>query len=218
MRHPPAVTCLAVIIAPEPELGHGKVARAMRGALAVIIGAALITAYQSINFFFYFTVLSNILAAVLMAILAVSPVRTIDNGLLRGGVTLYMTITGLVYAVLLRPIEADVGLTEPWVNWVLHSLGPATVMIDWLLFPPHKWLSRTALWYWLIFPALFLAVTLIRGPVVDFYPYPFLDPREIGYPGVAAYSAGILLGFLVIGAFIRWWGNERGQQLAPGAL
>jgi hypothetical protein len=218
MRRRPSLSCRVVLITPGPELGHGKVARVVRGALAILIGAALISAYESINFFFYFTILSNILAAALMAVLAVSPVRTIDNGLIRGGVTLYMTITGLVYAVLLRPIEADVGLTEPWINWVLHSLGPAAVMIDWLLFPPAKWLNRSVLWSWLIFPALFLAVTLIRGPVADFYPYPFLDPREIGYGGVAAYSAGILALFLLIGAFIRWWGNERGQELATGPI
>jgi hypothetical protein len=137
-----------------------------------------------------------------------------DNGVVRGAVTLYMTITGFVYAVLLRPIEADVGLTDPWINWVLHSLGPAALMIDWLLFPPSKQVRSSALWAWLVFPAIILAVTLIRGPGAGFYPYPFLDPREIGYSAVAAYSAGILLGFLAIGWFIRWWGNKRGQELA----
>lgn len=196
------------------DLGRGTVSRIVRGLLALLIAAALISAYVSINFFFYFTVLSNILAAIMMAVLAVRPVPTMDNGLVRGAVTLYMTITGIVYAVLLRPIEADVGLTDPWINWVLHSLGPAAVMIDWLLFPPGRTLNRSALWAWLIFPALFLGVTLIRGPFADFYPYPFLDPREIGYGAVAAYSAGILVGFLAIGFFVRWWGNERGQELA----
>jgi hypothetical protein len=186
----------------------------VRGLLAILIVAALVTAYESINFFFYFTVLSNILAALLMAILAIRPVPTMDNGVVRGAVTLYMTITGFVYAVLLRPIEADVGLTDPWINWVLHSLSPAALMIDWLLFPPSKQVTSPALWAWLVFPAIFLAVTLIRGPSTDFYPYPFLDPREIGYGAVAAYSAGILVGFLAIGWFIRWWGNKRGQELA----
>lgn len=197
-----------------PELGHGTVARLVRGALAVLIIAALITAYVSINFFFYFTVLSNILAAILMAVLAVRPYPMTDNGLMRGAVTLYMTITGLVYAVLLRPIEADVGLSDPWINWVLHSLAPAGLMIDWLLFPPRKRSDRSVLWAWLIFPALFLVVTLIRGAITGFYPYPFLDPGEVGYPGVAAYSVGILALFLAMGAFIRWWGNARGQELA----
>jgi hypothetical protein len=35
---------------------------------------------------------------------------------------------------------------------------------------------------------------------------------------VAAYSVGILILFLAIGAFIRWWGNERGQELATGSI
>ena len=197
-----------------PPLGRGTIARILRGLLAVFIAAALIAAYQSINFFFYFTVLSNILTAILMTGLAVRPDPLMDNAVGRGAVTLYMTITGLVYAVLLRPIEADVGITNAWINWVLHSLGPAAVMIDWLLFPPATRTNRSALWLWLSFPALFLIVTLIRGPITGFYPYPFLDPGEIGYPAVAAYSAGILALFLAVGAFIRWWGNQRGQELA----
>lgn len=135
-----------------------------------------------------------------------------SNGLFRGAVTLYMTITGMVYAVLLRPIEADVGLIDPWVNFVLHSLGPAALLIDWLLFPPERTLAKSSLWVELIFPALYLTVTLIRGPLVDWYPYPFLDPRETGgYGSVVAYSVLVLLLFVAIGIFLRWWANERGQ-------
>lgn len=195
-------------------LGRGLVARLVRGLLAGSITAALITAYTSINFFFYFTILSNVLAAILMLALAIRPNLVGTLATPRGAVTLYMTITGIVYATLLRPIEADVGLVEPWINWVLHSLGPTAVLIDWLLFPPDRRLRTTSLWLWLVVPAAFLVVALIRGPIVGFYPYPFLDPREIGYGGVAAYSVGILLLFLLVGVFLRWWGNERGQALA----
>ncbi len=204
-------------------LGRGGVARIVRGLLALAIVAALATAYSSINFFFYFTVLSNILAAVLLAGLAVSPGWMSSNGAFRGAVTLYMVITGMVYAVLLAPIEADVGLTDPWINYVLHSLGPAAILIDWLLFPPTVALARSALWWWLLFPAVYLTVTLIRGPIVDWYPYPFLDPGEVGsYLGVAGYSVGILLLFVGVGAFLRWWGNQRGpvqllSATSPGA-
>jgi hypothetical protein len=190
------------------------VARVVRGILALLIAAALVSAFESINFFFYFTTLSNILAAMLMASIALRPELVATQAVWRGAVTLYMTITGLVYAVLLRPIEADVGLASPWINWVLHSMAPAALLIDWLLFPPERRLERSAPFLWLIFPAAFLAVTLIRGPIADFYPYPFLDPREIGYLGVAGYSVGILALFLAVGFFLRWWGNERGQALA----
>lgn len=123
-----------------------------------------------------------------------------------------LTITGMVYAVLLRPIEADVGLIDPWVNFVLHSLGPAALLIDWVFFPPEPRLARSTLWVWLVFPAIYLTVTLIRGPMVDWNPYPFLDPREVGeYPSVAAYSVAVLVVFIAAGWFLRWWADERGS-------
>lgn len=200
----------------EPILGRGPAGRAVRGLLAISTIAALVVAYAPGNFFFFFTILSNVLAVSLMLGQAIRPDWMNTNSLLRGAVTLYMTITGLVYAVLLAPIEADVGLIDPWVNYVLHSLGPAALLIDWLLFPPEERLPRSSLWIWLAFPALYLTVTLIRGPIVDWYPYPFLDPRgDGGYPSVAVYTVGVLLVFLAVGTFLRWWADRRGPAHSP---
>jgi hypothetical protein len=39
--------------------------------------------------------------------------------------------------------------------------------------------------------------------MVDWYPYSFLTPEEVGgYAGVALYSVGILTGILLVSAFI----------------
>jgi hypothetical protein len=47
------------------------------------------------------------------------------------------------------------------------------------------------------YPLAYLAYSLIRGPIVDWYPYPFLDPDEVGgYAGVAAYCVAIAAGVL----------------------
>lgn len=198
-------------------LGRGLVARVVRGLAALSIVAALVVAYSPGNYFFFFTILSNILAAVLMTGQALRPDWMRTNAMFRGAVTLYMTITGMVYAVLLAPIEADVGLVDPWVNFVLHSLGPVALLNDWLLFPPERKLTARALPSWLVFPALYLAVTLIRGPGADWYPYPFLDPRsDGGYGAVALYTVAVLLVFVGVGTFLRWWANQRGSgQTSP---
>jgi hypothetical protein len=46
------------------------------------------------------------------------------------------------------------------------------------------------------FPLVWLAYTLVRGPIVDWYPYPFLNPANVGgYVGVTAYCIAIALGF-----------------------
>lgn len=199
-----------------PILGRGAVARVVRGVVALSILSALLVAYSPGNYFFYFTILSNIMAAALMAGQALWPGWMRTNGKLRGAVTLYMTITGMVYAVLLAPIEADVGLIAPWVNFVLHSLGPVALLNDWLLFPPERTLGASSVPTWLAFPVVYLTVTLIRGPIVDWYPYPFLDPGgDAGYGGVIFYSVAVTLVFLGVAAFLRWWANRRGPVLIP---
>jgi len=77
----------------EPVLGRGWVGRLVRGPRGIWIVAALLVAYNPGNFFSFFTVLSNILAAVLMAGQALWPGWMTSDGLLGGAVTLYMTIT-----------------------------------------------------------------------------------------------------------------------------
>ncbi|MCW2602206.1 MAG: hypothetical protein JWN61_341, partial [Pseudonocardiales bacterium] len=41
---------------------------------------------------------------------------------------------------------------------------------------------------WLIFPLGYLIYSLVRGPIADWYPYPFMDPDEHGYGGIAITS------------------------------
>ena len=50
---------------------------------------------------------------------------------------------------------------------------------------------------WLVFPLGYTAYTLARGPVVDWYPYPFLDPRIEGW---VALVGGVLLLAVAMGA------------------
>jgi len=50
----------------------------------------------------------------------------------------------------------------------------------------------------MVFPLAYLVYSLVRGPIVGWYPYPFLDPGKVGgYPGVALYAVGITLGFFL---------------------
>jgi hypothetical protein len=48
---------------------------------------------------------------------------------------------------------------------------------------------------WLAYPLVFCAYSLIRGPIVGWYPYPFLDPDlSGGYGGVALSCIAIAIG------------------------
>jgi hypothetical protein len=200
--------------------------RALRLAVASLIATALLAQLAIslsrsdltiVRFFSFFTVLSNTSAVVMLTLLAARPGRDDAAGFasFRGAVTLYMTVTFVVYAVVLAPNAVDVGLTEPWIDWTLHIVGPLAVAADWISSPPTSLLRGTTLSAWLVFPAAYLVYTLVRGPIVDWYPYPILDPNEVtnGYTGVAMWSAVILVVFIGLGFVYRWWSNRRVMEM-----
>lgn len=203
--------------------------RAMRLALASLLAAALISQFvigatdsglTVVNFFSYFTVLSNAAAVVMLTLLAFRPERDRSTvfATFRGAVTVYMSVTGFVYATILYPQLVDVGVPEPWIDLSLHVIGPILVALDWILYPPPLRLSSRSPVLWLTFPAVYLGYSLIRGSMVDWYPYPFLDPNQsdIGYAAVGVWSIVVLV---VIGGFnslYYWWCNRRQPGLATG--
>ncbi len=90
-----------------------------------------------------------------------------------------MAVVGVVFAILLRGV--DLGSLLPWVNVVLHYIMPVAVVVEWMI---QSSPARTGAQRWLIgqtVPLLYLAYVLIRGAIVGWYPYPFLDPELGGY-------------------------------------
>jgi hypothetical protein len=110
-----------------------------------------------------------------------------------------MTVTYVVFAVLLRDAQEQLQTHVAWVDSVLHRVMPIAVMADWLIEPPHGTISfRRALVPWLAFPLAWTAFTLIRGEIDGRYPYPFLDPANGGYGVVALYCVAILVLFTAV--------------------
>lgn len=173
--------------------------------LAIIMQALFLYQNNSlnvINYFSYFTNLSNVLAGFVLIISALyllrSRKKSVTDDLIRGGVTLYMAVTGVVYVTLL--INEDLGLLMPWVNMVLHIIMPIAIIADWLYQPPRTKLVPKQIAYWLAFPFVFLVYTLIRGAFIGWYPYPFLNPDKVGgYGGVLVYCMVILGAFFALG-------------------
>lgn len=197
--------------------------RAVRLALASLLAVALVaqlavgmsrSGLTVVNFFSFFTVLSNTSAVVLLVLLAARPDRDASTrfAVFRGAVTVYMSVTGLVYALLLAPIAADVGVAEPWIDWSIHVIGPIAILADWIFDPPPSRLARNSIWAWLVFPAVYLVYSLVRGPVADWYPYPFLDPQEGGYGAVALWSVVVLVVILAFSYAYYWWANRTVQR------
>lgn len=180
--------------------------------------------FSTVNYFSFFTIQSNIIGAVVFLVGALMlPRPSLGWDLVRGGAAMYLTTTFFVYGVLLSGLEDSLQTPEPWVNTVLHQLFPVIVLADLLIRPLGHRLSFRRTLIWAAYPLLYLAYTLVRGPIVDWYPYPFLDPDEVGgYLGVAAYCVAILAGFLLFAAAIAWVSNHlrllfRSERDAPAA-
>lgn len=165
--------------------------------LVVVLGDR----FRLANHLSYFTVLSNLFAACVALLGVFRPV----SPQIRGAAVLYMTTTGIVYAILLRGVDVQ---TPAYANWVLHVIVPILVIVEWLLAPERT----TRAWIWLSFPLAYLIYTLVRGPIVGWYPYPFLDPRAHGYGDVAltCVSVAVILGALAV--FVSWTGTKLAQR------
>lgn len=183
-------------------------------------GVHLPHGFDPVNFFSYFTNLSNILASVVFIVGAVYLVQgrvpTTTDDLVRGGSVVAMAIVGIVYGILLR--NEDLGTLLPWVNIVVHYVMPIVVVVDWFYASPSSRLSIRQLGYWLIYPLVYLIYTLVRGAIVGFYPYPFLNPAKAGGAGgVVLYCLAIFVAFLIIGWVLIALGNALQRNVAAQA-
>jgi hypothetical protein len=186
------------------------------------------------NFFSFFTVDSNVSSVVVLTIVGVlglvrSPAGVTSSfalGLARACVATYMIVTGVVYNTLLRGIELPQGVTVPWSNEVLHVVGPLFLLLDLVVgTAPHR-LSWRAVLGILVFPLVWIAYTLVRGPLITnpttgaawWYPYPFLDPHLVGgYGGTIPYIVGIAVALGGFGAGVVYVGRRRTAHAVAAA-
>jgi hypothetical protein len=154
------------------------------------------------NFFSFFTIESNIFAAIVFLVSAWyihKGKRSKMLSYIRGAATLYMVITGLVYSLLLA--GADVQTPVPFVNAVLHYVFPVVVLVDWLVDRPASKIPDRAAMLWLVYPLLYVVYSMIRGNIVGWYPYPFLNVTIHGYTYVLVVSV-ILAAFMALAAWV----------------
>jgi len=163
--------------------------------------------FSVLNFFSFFTIESNILAALIFLItgfaaLKVKSLPWIE--VLRGAATVYMITTGLVYAFLLAGLEESLQTPIPWVNAVLHYIMPLAVLVDWFMALPARRMQFRRALVWLLFPLAYVAYSLIRGSYTGWYPYPFLNPDQGGYGAVIVTGLIIAVGITAIVWLIAW--------------
>lgn len=156
------------------------------------------------NFFSFFTIQSNliVLAVAISLVLAADrdgPVWRVA----RLDALVCITVTCLVDLTVLRPIQHLAG----WSNVAdlgLHVVTPILVVLGWLLFGPRPRFTWGTLAWSLVFPLAWLAYTLIRGPIVGWYPYPFIEVATKGYARVAVNCLLVALLLIGLGLVFVW--------------
>ena len=150
--------------------------------------------FNPVNFFSYFTVLTNIIVFVtfLISAIAVAHGKGKKVSALRSASTVYILVVGVGFSVLLSGLEGITLTAVPWDNTVLHYIIPIAVLIDYVFDRPVRTEFKKAL-LWLIYPAAYLVYALIRGGLTGWYPYPFLNPATNGVWATVAVIAGIVV-------------------------
>lgn len=162
-------------------------------------------------YFGYFTILTNILAALALSAAALPPGGGIKGFFQRPGVhtgvTMSMIVVGLVYNVMLRSLWHPHGLQILGDN-IMHVVMPLWILAYWWLAVPKGELRWSQVGAWLLYPAGYFAYALLRGALDGWYPYPFLDVKAIGYAQVFIDALVVLAAFFLIGmalvALGRW--------------
>jgi hypothetical protein len=155
------------------------------------------------DFFTYFTIISNILVAIVMTMLWRNPnrmgviFRTIFLDAL-----LMISVTGLIYGVILAGGSKLQGL-EVVTNTVEHYLVPLAAIITFILYGPRGRIRIGTIFAALILPIGWAVFALVRGAIINAYPYSFLDVSNLGYGTVFVNIFGIAVFGVVIG-FILW--------------
>ncbi|GAA1321342.1 Pr6Pr family membrane protein [Nonlabens tegetincola] len=186
--------------------------------------------------FSFYTVQSNLLCLVWVALLVVATVRDLRGQGVRGystpsvrwsaAVMMAITITMLVYLIVLVPATfvQDSGYVPfSLTDNLIHIITPCLLIVDWMVFVPKGRLRAFDPLLWAIIPLLYLVFAFVYGGLGgEFspgqrYPYPFLNVDEHGVAGVAVRVC--VLAVALIGVGYAYFGldrllsrNRRGHQ------
>jgi hypothetical protein len=154
-----------------------------------------------VTYFSFFTILTNILVAVIFTATVFSLGEFFRSSSVQAGAVAYIAIVGIVYRLLLRQLWNPQGLQ--WVaDVILHDIIPVGYVLYWVLFGSRRGLHWKDALAWLAYPAVYLVYLLVRGAVSGLYPYPFMDVKVLGYGSVLAHAAVLLLVFLGMGLLV----------------
>ncbi len=183
----------------------GWFALALQYELMVVGNPQMGLGELTLNFFSYFTILSNILVALALTVPAIAPNSKLGRWSLsesvRAAVTMYIVVVGVVYHFLLAPTWNPQGWSLV-ANNLLHYVMPIAFAVDWLVFTLKgrlRWVDPAR---WLVVVLVYGGWTLLHGKLSGWWPYWFVDVDQLGLGKAMIYFAGLLVFFLIVGLVV----------------
>lgn len=170
---------------------------------------------RPLRFLSFFTILTNGLVAWAAIGRALPPGRrwheVASRPATRTAIALYILVVALIFHLLLSHMVRPGFLG--WIgNLLVHQIVPAGWLLCWIGFAPHGGIDRRAPLRWLAYPLLYAAWVLVLGALGGWYPYPFMNVAQFGYPAVLRNLALIGLVFLALGHVLRWIDGRLGAR------
>ncbi|MGD9629452.1 MAG: Pr6Pr family membrane protein [Pyrinomonadaceae bacterium] len=159
-----------------------------------------------IRYFSFFTILTNLIVAFTTAAIAFFPGSRVGSLLSKptsqAAVGTYISIVGLVYSLFLRAVWDPQGW-QAVADHLLHDAVPLAFVVYWIAFAPKAGIGWGDALKWLAYPLAYVAYSLTRGALVDWYPYWFVDVTQLGYSTALTNAGLVLIAFLIVGfAFV----------------
>jgi hypothetical protein len=162
----------------------------------------------------YFTILTNLLAAVTVTLPLLAPRSGLGAWFARtpviSGVTAAIVTVGLSYFFMLRHVWNPRGW-QLVADVALHYVMPGLFFVYWLLATRGDGVRWRDLPAWTIFPIAYLAYALVRGAWIGSYPYYFIDVGVLGYRQSFVNALGVLAVFLAVSALLVIIAQVRGR-------
>ncbi len=192
---------------------------AVRLAFAVTCAIALVERYNwglgsatftPNNYYAYLTIQSNIAFVIVMAVAGGVAMRFERDPAwltaLRAGVLTCIVTAGIVFAIIVQQAGSDtVPIDVPTSDLVLHFWLPPLAVAEWLLAPGRGRAAWRVVAYVLGYTLAWGGLTMLRGSIVGWYPYYFLDPGQLSGPLEFFTMSGLaLLVFTVVGIGMVW--------------
>jgi len=90
-------------------------------------------------------------------------------------------------------------------------INPLLVLVYWIFFANKSNLEYKNAFTWLLYPLLYIIMIIVRGIMINKYPYPFINVVELGYPKALLNTLIILIVFYLVSVLFIFAGKRQSK-------